>query len=152
MFFWILCNIWSIDHLWTMVIKLWKAVDYAWWWSAKIIISLLPLLYLSRKGKNTFDKSKFQYCCATCFWPFPWEGLFSLDSSVVSNKAAINGQSHPTNWSTKGLHRWVQPSCILCSQCIPPPPKKGFSFLIGKMLLNFQEQLYLLWSLCLFFL
>ena len=40
------------------------------------------------------------FCIAVpqvCFWPFPSQRLFSLDSSVVSNKAAINGLSCPTN-------------------------------------------------------
>ena len=40
------------------------------------------------------------FCIAlrqVCFWPFPAQRLFSLDSSVVSNKAAINGLSCPTN-------------------------------------------------------
>ena len=38
-----------------------------------------------------------QQVCFWPFWPFPAQRLFSLDSSVVSNKAAINGLSCPTN-------------------------------------------------------
>ena len=48
-----------------------------------------------------------------CFWPFPAQRLFSLDSSVVSNKAAINGLSCPTN-PTPGQQKNCKASLWAC--------------------------------------